>query len=152
MCIRDSEIVLLDRRLPVAVAGDSVTLVLADEIDISRGDMIAAATAEPAATRSLQARICWLASDAPNPAGRYLLKHTARTVKAKLTAIRDKVDINSFAHLPSPGNLAMNDIAHVSISLAQPLFADAYDANRGTGRFILIDEATHQTVAAGMIE
>ncbi len=149
---RIEEIVVIDRKLPTAVAGDSVTLVLADEIDISRGDLITAAGAEPAATRSINARICWLSTDAPNAAGRFLLKHTSRTVKAKLANIIDRIDINNFERLPSPGTLAMNDIAHVSLSLAQPLFADRYDDNRGSGRFILIDETTNQTVAAGMIE
>jgi sulfate adenylyltransferase subunit 1 len=149
---RIEEIFVIDRRLPTAVAGDSVTLVLADEIDISRGDLITTAGAEPAASRSINARICWLSTDAPNAAGRFLIKHTSRTVKAKLASIVDRIDINNFERLPSPGTLAMNDIAHVSLTLAQPLFADCYDDNRSSGRFILIDETTNQTVAAGMIE
>jgi sulfate adenylyltransferase subunit 1 len=146
------EIVSLDRRLPVAVAGDSVTLVLADEIDISRGDLIARAEAEPRDTKAIEARICWLATDAPNAAGRFLLKHTTRTVKARLANVADRVDINTLERQDSPAALAMNDIAHVSISLAQPIFVDRYEDNREMGAFILIDEATNQTVAAGMIE
>ena len=146
------EIVFLDQRLPLAVAGDSVTIVLADEIDISRGDVIASVGGEPRAAKAVEARICWMATDAPNAAGRFLLKHTSRTVKAKLSKINDRMDINTFERLPSPSTLAMNDIAHVSISLAQPIFTDPYDVNRATGSFILIDETTNQTVAAGMIE
>ena len=146
------EIVFLEQRLPLAVAGDSVTIVLADEIDISRGDVICAVAGEPRTAKSVEARICWMATDAPNAAGRFLLKHTSRTVKAKLSKINDRMDINTFERLPSPSTLAMNDIAHVSISLAQPIFIDPYDVNRATGSFILIDETTNQTVAAGMIE
>jgi sulfate adenylyltransferase subunit 1 len=146
------EIVFLDRQLPIAVAGDSVTLVLADEIDISRGDVISGAARPPRAAKSIEARLCWLSADAPNATGRFLLKHTSRTVKAKLAKLNDRLDINTFARQPSPATLAMNDIAHVSLNLAQPIFADTYETNRTTGAFILIDEATNQTVAAGMIE
>ena len=81
-----------------------------------------------------------------------MLKHTSRTVKAKLAKLNDRLDINTFARQPSPATLAMNDIAHVTLNLAQPIFADTYETNRTTGAFILIDEATNQTVAAGMIE
>jgi sulfate adenylyltransferase subunit 1 len=146
------EIVFLDRQLPIAVSGDSVTLVLADEIDISRGDVISGAARPPRAAKSIEARLCWLSADAPNATGRFLLKHTSRTVKAKLAKLNDRLDINTFARQPSPATLAMNDIAHVSLNLAQPIFADTYETNRTTGAFILIDEATNQTVAAGMIE
>ena len=146
------EIVLLDRKLPLAVAGDSVTLVLADDIDISRGDVISAAATPPRAAKRIDARICWLSTDAPNAAGRFVLKHTSRSVKAKLTRINDRLDINTFERQPTPSALAMNDIAHITLSLAQPIFIDPYDSNRTTGAFILIDETTNQTVAAGMIE
>ena len=146
------EIVLLDRQLPLAVAGDSVTLVLADEIDISRGDVIATATTPPRAAKSIEARICWLSADAPNAAGRFVLKHTSHSVKAKLAKINDRIDINTFERQPTPAALAMNDIAHVTLNLAKPIFVDAYASNRITGAFILIDETTNQTVAAGMID
>ena len=146
------EIVFLDRKLTVAVAGDSVTLVLADEIDISRGDIIAAAAHAPRVAKKVDARICWLSTDPPNAAGRFMLKHTTHSVKAKLAAVNDRMDINTFVRHPQPASLAMNDIAHVTLSLAQPIFADTYAVNRSTGSFILIDEATNQTVAAGMIE
>ncbi len=146
------DIVLLDKKLPLAVAGDSVTLVLADEIDISRGDVIAAAATPPRSAKSIEARICWLSTDAPNAAGRFVLKHTSHSVKAKLARINDRIDINTFERQPTPAALAMNDIAHVTLSLAKPIFIDAYDSNRITGAFILIDETSNQTVAAGMIE
>ncbi len=146
------EIVLLDQSLPVAVAGDSVTLVLADEIDISRGDVIASAQQPPIAGKRIDARICWLSTQAPNSTGRFLLKHTSRSVKAKLAKVNDRLDINTFERLPTPDALAMNDIAHVTIDLSQPIFLDPYAHNRITGAFILIDEASNQTVAAGMID
>jgi sulfate adenylyltransferase subunit 1 (EFTu-like GTPase family) len=81
-----------------------------------------------------------------------VLKHTTRSVKAKLVSLNDRVDVNTFGRLAAPAGLAMNDIAHVTLKLAQPLFVDSHGLNRATGSFILIDEATNQTVAAGMID
>jgi sulfate adenylyltransferase subunit 1 len=150
------DIVSLDESLPVAVAGDSVTLVLADDIDISRGDLLADPLHPPRPVKAIEARICWLSSgllDARTlPATRFVLKHTARSVKAKLVSLNDRVDVNTFERQVAPAGLAMNDIAHVALKLAQPLFVDPYGLNRATGSFILIDEATNQTVAAGMID
>ena len=150
------DIVSLDKSLPIAVAGDSVTVVLADDIDVSRGDMLADPAHRPHALKSVQARICWLSSDLLDArtasAARLLLKHTTRSVKAKLIALNYRVDINTLERQAAPAGLAMNDIAHVSLSLAQPLFVDSYESNRATGSFILIDEATNQTLAAGMID
>ena len=150
------DIISLDRSLPVAVAGDSVTVVLADDIDVSRGDMLADPAHRPHALKSVRARICWLSSDLLDArtasAARLLLKHTTRSVKAKLLSLNYRVDINTLEQQTTPTGLAMNDIAQVSLSLAQPLFADSYDLNRATGSFILIDEATNQTLAAGMID
>jgi sulfate adenylyltransferase subunit 1 len=150
------DIVSLGQSLPVAIAGDSVTLVLADDIDISRGDMLADPAFAPRTARSVDARICWL-SDAPLEAGaasisRFVLKHTTRSVKAKLASLDYRLEINTLERQAAPPGLAMNDIAHVSIALAQPVFVDSYGLNRATGSFILIDEATNQTVAAGMID
>jgi len=81
-----------------------------------------------------------------------VLKHTSHSVKAKLAKINDRIDINSFERQPTPAALAMNDIAHVTLNLAKPIFVDAYANNRITGAFILIDETTNHTVAAGMID
>jgi sulfate adenylyltransferase subunit 1 len=150
------DIVSLDRSLPIAVAGDSVTLVLSDEMDISRGDLLADPSLAPRSTKGVAARICWL-SEVPLDAraahaSRLVLKHTTRSVKAKLVSIDHRVEINTLQKQAAPAGLAMNDIAHVSLALAQPLFVDSYRLNRATGSFILIDEATHHTVAAGMIE
>ncbi|MGA8055668.1 MAG: sulfate adenylyltransferase subunit CysN [Burkholderiales bacterium] len=145
------EILVLGERRPAAVAGDSVTLTLADEIDISRGDLIAAVDHAPQAAKSIEARVCWLDTSPLNPVGRYLLKHTTRTVRAKIAAVVDRVDIHTLERVPASA-VAMNDIAHIKLALAQPIFFDAYATNRATGSFILIDEATNHTVAAGMIE
>ncbi len=149
---RIRDIVSLDRSLPLAVAGDSVTLLLEDEIDISRGDMIAHPDSAPAAHKSLTATVCWLATEDLNPAARYVLKHTSHVIKAKVAAIEHRLDIHTLDRHPAPATLAMNDIARITISLARPVFADPYAVNRETGAFILIDEATNQTVAAGMVE
>ncbi len=150
------DIVSLDKSLPVAVAGDSVTVVLADDIDVSRGDMLADPAHRPHALRSVRARICWLSSDLLDArtasTARLLLKHTTRSVKAKLLSLNYRVDINTLEQKAAPTSLAMNDIAHASLSLAQPLFVDSYELNRATGSFILIDEVSNQTVAAGMID
>jgi sulfate adenylyltransferase large subunit len=150
------DIISFGESRPVAVAGDSVTLVLADDIDVSRGDLLADPDHPPRVARSVQARICWLAAatldvEALHTA-RFLLKHTTRTVKARLLSLDYRVDVNTLERQATPGGLAMNDIAHVAVATGQPLFVDSYELNRTTGSFILIDEATNQTMAAGMIE
>ena len=150
------DIISLDRSLPFAVAGDSVTLVLSDDMDISRGDLLADPALPPRSTKAIAARICWL-SDASLDlraahASRLVLKHTTRSVKAKLDSVDYRVQINTLERHAAPSGLAMNDIAHVSIAVAQPLFVDPYRLNRATGSFILIDEAAHHTAAAGMID
>lgn len=134
-----------------AYAGESVALSLSDEIDISRGDQIADATRPPRAAQSLSATLIWLAVEPLQVGGRYLLKHTSRTVKAKVAWIRHVVDVETLEKRPASGPVAANDIAHAVLDLQQPVFFDSYDLNRTTGAFILIDELSNQTVAAGMI-
>jgi len=150
------DIVCLQSSLPVAVAGDSVTLTLADDIDISRGDLLAEPTLPPRVAKSIEARLCWLSAQPLDaralPAARFVLKHTTRGVKAKLVSLNSRVDVDTLERHAKPTGLAMNDIAHVALALAQPLFVDSYELNRATGSFILIDEASNQTVAAGMID
>ncbi|HZQ72590.1 MAG TPA: GTP-binding protein [Burkholderiales bacterium] len=137
------------RRL--ATAGDAVTVTLSDELDVSRGDMLVDTRRSPRASRSLRAEICWLAQSPLDPAGRYLLKHTTRTVRARVVTVNHRLDIHTLERAV-PDTIGMNDIAGVSLSLAQPIFCDPYRENRATGSFILIDEITHQTVAAGLVE
>jgi sulfate adenylyltransferase subunit 1 len=148
--IRD--IVSLEGPVAQAVAGDSVTLLLEHDLDISRGDMIAGTFEPPAVTQSLSARLCWLSAQPFEPQRRYLLRHTARTVKVKLRTIDARVNIHTLERDPFSGELAMNDIVHAHLALQQPIASDPYSANRATGAFILIDEVTNQTVAAGLID
>jgi sulfate adenylyltransferase subunit 1 len=149
------DVLSLDRSLPVAVAGDSVSVVLADEIDISRGDLLCGTEDIPLQAKALEARICWLSSEPLDAraiaAARFVLKHTSRSVKARLTAIHSRVDVGTLAEQPAPAGLIMNDIANVALALSQPVFMDPFRAHRATGSFILIDEVSNQTVAAGMI-
>ena len=146
------EIAGFDGARHVAVAGDCVTLILRDELDISRGDMLADAIRPPRVSRSIEAKLCWLAAEPLAPSGRYLLKHTTRTVKARVATLHHRLDIHTLEHGPVNGSIGMNDITHATLSLAQPILCDAYRENRATGAFILIDELSNQTVAAGMIE
>ena len=135
-----------------ARAGDSVSLVLADDIDVSRGAVFAQAADAPQARRSLAATLVWLATEPLDPRGRYLLKHTTRTVRARIASVKHVMDVNALVPRFDAPALAMNDIGDVALELAQPVFADAYAADRTTGAFILIDEHSHHTVAAGMVQ
>ena len=138
--------------LEEAPAPLSVAVALEDELDVSRGDLIAPVADAPAPVRELAATLCWLGDAPARPGGRYLLKHAARTVRAKLDAIDApaRPARRSTAHLA--GELALNDLARVRLRLGEPLAADPYADSRATGAFILIDEATNDTVAAGMVE
>ena len=133
-----------------AITEQSVTILLEDEIDISRGDMIVKSDALPTQTKQINATVCWLSETPMDRARTYLIRHTTRETKAKLTEIAYRVDVNTLEK-QAVERLAMNDIAQVSFKLAQPLLTDAYADNRGTGTFIVIDESTNNTVGAGMI-
>ncbi|THF62897.1 sulfate adenylyltransferase subunit CysN [Pseudothauera nasutitermitis] len=137
-------------RLERAIHEQSVTLLLEDEIDISRGDLIVKAAEAPEPVKQIDATLCWLSEAPLSPARTYLVRHTTREVKAKVAQIAHRVDVNTLAHEPA-AQLAMNDIARVTLKLAQPIVADAYADNRATGAFIVIDESTNNTVGAGMI-
>jgi len=130
----------------------SVAVELEDDVDISRGDLIVHAGGGPAAARSLEADIAWLGTAPLDPRRTYALRHTTRDVRARVTRIADRWNVETQAREPAPPTLAMNDIGRVHLALAQPVFADRYAAHRTTGSFILIDEATNDTVAAGMIQ
>jgi sulfate adenylyltransferase subunit 1 len=135
-----------------AVAGDSITLLLADDLDISRGDMIVGGFDPPALKQTISARLCWLSAEPFEPQRHYLLRHTTRSVKARIRNIDARVNIHTLERDPFSGQLGMNDIVHAHFVLQQPIACDAYAANRATGAFILIDEVTDQTVAAGLID
>ena len=144
------DIVTLDGSLDVAVAGQSVTLLLNEYLDISRGDMLAAAERPATLLKTVNADICWLSEEPLDMRRKYWLKHTTRQVAARVAKIDSLLDINTQERHPGD-SVALNGIARVSINVQQPLAADAYDHIRSTGAFILIDEVSHQTVAAGMI-
>jgi len=135
---------------PRAGAEQSITLLLEDEIDISRGDMIVKSGELPTITREIDAMLCWLSEVPLDPRRKYLVRHTTRASKAMLAGIAFRMDINSMDHQAAE-KLAMNDIARVSLKLAQQIFVDRYASNRATGAFIVIDESSNNTVGAGMI-
>ena len=147
---RVKDIQVLGESQARAVAEQSVTLLLADEIDISRGDMIVKTGELPQVTKQIDAMLCWLSESPLDPRRKYLLRHTTRDTKAMLAGIEFRVDINTMERQAAE-RLAMNDIARVRFKLAQPIFADPYAESRGTGAFIVIDESSNNTVAAGMI-
>jgi sulfate adenylyltransferase subunit 1 (EFTu-like GTPase family) len=140
-----------DGTLEEAVEGPSVTVTLADDVDVSRGDLIAAADAPPAVSSELEADLCWFGSAPLRVGGRYGLKHTTRSTRAIVQELRWRVDVNTLDQVPAD-SLTMNEIARVRIKTAQPLAHDPYHVDRVTGGFILIDEGTNETVAAGMIQ
>ncbi len=133
-----------------AIHEQSVTLLLEDEIDISRGDMIVKTAEAREPLKQIEATVCWLAETPMSPARTYLIRHTTREVKAKLAGIDHRLDVNTLEK-EAADTLAMNDIALVKFKLAQPIFADPYRTNRATGAFIVIDESNNNTVGAGMI-
>jgi sulfate adenylyltransferase large subunit len=140
-----------DGEIDAAFPPMSVTLRLADDIDVSRGDMIAGVEAAPEPARELEATVCWMAEQPLRAGGRYALKHTTRSARAIVDALEHRVDINTLAHEPAPEALGLNEIGRVRLRLSTPLVADPYARNRATGSFILIDEASGDTVGAGMI-
>jgi sulfate adenylyltransferase subunit 1 len=133
-----------------AIAEQSVTILLEDDIDISRGDMIVKSDEVPRQTKQVDAMLCWLSEQPLDRARTYLIRHTTRDAKAKLAGIEYRLDVNTLEH-GAAEKLAMNDIAKVSFKLSQPVFVDAYADNRTTGAFIVIDESSNNTVGAGMI-
>jgi len=139
-----------DGPLATAVARQAVTVRLADEVDVSRGDLIAAADDVPTVTSQLEATVCWMA-DAPLVVGRtLLLKHTTRTVKAMVTELHDTLDVATLTSGATAG-LALNDIGRITLRLAAPVFVDDYADDRTTGPSVLVDPVTGATVAAGMV-
>ena len=144
------DILTLDASLESASVGQSVTILLDEYLDISRGDMLVQADKPATLLKTVEADICWLSEEPLDMRRKYWLKHTTKQVAARVTKIDTLLDINTQERRPADA-LKLNDIATVSINVQQPLAADAYDSIRSTGSFILIDEVTHQTVAAGMI-
>ena len=144
------EIATYDGNLQTAYAPQSVAITLTDEIDISRGDMFVKADYLPTVAKEFEAMLCWLSETPLDKNRKYLVKHTTRTAKCLFSSIDYRVDVNTLEQHANP-TVNMNDIAHVAMKVQQPLAFDHYQRNRATGCFIVIDEATNNTVAAGMI-
>jgi sulfate adenylyltransferase subunit 1 len=141
----------MDGEIDEAFAPMSVTIRLKDEIDISRGDMIVRKNNQPEAKQDVEAMVCWLGDKPMQANGKYALKHTSNDVRCMVKEIQYKLDINTLHRLKDDKNIEMNDIARIQLRTTKPLFVDSYSRNRMTGSFVLIDEATNNTVAAGMI-
>ena len=147
---RVSGIEFFGERLGEAVAGQSVTLLLEEEVDLSRGDLIAGAAGAPTPTTDLVATLCWLGERPLEQSPRLLLRHGTTTVRARVQELLGLLDLQTQEHLPAR-DLAMNDIATVRLRLQQPIAPDPHARVRSGGSFILIDETTNATVAAGLV-
>ena len=140
-----------DGPLQEAFCPQSVTLVLADDLDVSRGDMIVDPEDLPGESTELHAKICWLHPKPLQAGRRYLLKHTTQTVQAAVTAIDHRINVSTLEQEPDAPALAMNDLGSIRLRTAKPLIYDGFAANRQTGSFILIEPGTNATVGAGML-
>jgi sulfate adenylyltransferase subunit 1 (EFTu-like GTPase family) len=128
----------------------SVALRVEDQLDISRGDMIVEPDDPPVSSRDLEAIVCWMSEEPLREGGRYAIKHTTRGARAIIEDLEHRVNVNTLAH-ESADELTLNEIGRVSLRTSAPLLVDPYSRNRTTGSFILIDEATGDTAAAGMV-
>ena len=137
--------------LDAAVPGMSVTIRLADDHDVSRGDLLSDPERAPTVARELEATICWMSERPLEPRARLAIKQTTRTARAVVDELVSVVDMHTLEDRPGPERLELNDIAKVRLRLSEPLAVDPYAENRATGAFILIGEATNDTVAAGMV-
>jgi sulfate adenylyltransferase large subunit len=141
----------LDGPLESAVPPQAVTIRLADDVDVSRGDMLADPADPPTVARELEARVCWMSDRPLEPRARLAVKQTTRSVRAIAEELVSRVDVHAIEDVPGPERLELNDIGVVRLRLSEPLCVDRYADNRTTGAFVLIDEATNETVGAGMV-
>ncbi|HEX3628577.1 MAG TPA: GTP-binding protein [Verrucomicrobiae bacterium] len=146
-----ADIWTVDGSLSEAFCPQSVTLCLADDIDVSRGDIIVGTENLPGRSTDLRARVCWMLARPLQPNKKYLLKHSAQTVQAVVTTLEHRIDLTRFEPEPAPPQLAMNDIGVIHLKTAKPLVFDGYNSNRITGAFVLIEPGTNATAAAGML-
>ncbi len=124
---------------------------LEDDIDISRGDMIVRSNNKPEASQDVEVMLCWLNNNPAKPRAKYTIKHTSNDQKAMIKEVVYKIDINTLERNSEDKTLSMNSISKVKIRTTKPLMVDSYRENRTTGSIILVDDATNETVAAGMI-
>ncbi len=144
---------MMEESLEVGFAPQSVSITLEDEIDISRGDMLVKKNngSEPHNSQDVEAMVCWFNERKLMPRGKYVVKHTSADARCMVTDIQYKMNINTLEKNTEDKEVGMNDIARIKLRTTKPLFFDAYSRNRITGSLILVDEATNETVAAGMI-
>ena len=140
-----------EKSLKKAMAGDSVVITLEDDIDITRGNMIATPSNMPSMEQEIEMMICWFNPRPLVSNGKYAVRHTSNETRAVIKGIKYKVNINTLEENTEDLNIGMNDIARISIKTANPLFFDTYKKNNNTGSVILIDEGTNETMGAGMI-
>jgi sulfate adenylyltransferase large subunit len=140
-----------DGPIAEALPGQSVTILLEDDVDVSRGDLLADPERPPVAAREVTARVCWMTERPLEERARLHVKHTTRTVPARVDAIESVVDIHTLDDRVQPGRMELNDLGVVRFRLADPIVVDPYAQNRATGAFILVDEATNDTVGAAMV-
>ena len=142
----------MDGSLQEVFAPMSATITLEDEIDMSRGDMLVKANNQPVPTQDIDAMVCWFSSNKSLAGrGKFILRHTTKEVKAIVTEVCYKININTLRKIEDDLTLNLNDIGRIKVRTSAPLIADSYKSNRTTGSFVLIDELTNATVAAGMI-
>ena len=140
-----------DGPVPEAFCPQSVTVVLEHDIDVSRGSMLIGADHLPGSLSELHAEVCWMHPRALQPGKRYFLKHTTHTVQVVVTSLINKLNMSTLETIPEPAELVVNDIGEIRLRSSQPLVFDGYATNRLTGSFILIEQGTNATVAAGML-
>jgi bifunctional enzyme CysN/CysC len=140
-----------DGELPEAFPPQSVTVLLEDDLDVSRGDMLVSAGEHPTSARTLEATVAWMADEPLVARGKYVVRHTTREVRGIVEEVLHKVDVDTLGPDSGATQLELNDIGQIKLRLSAPLVVDDYRRNRQTGSFILIDEATNATVGAGMI-
>jgi bifunctional enzyme CysN/CysC len=141
-----------DGEVDEAYAPMAVTITLADELDISRGDMLCRPHNMPTVSQDIDGQVCWMDESATLAAGRkYAIKHTTRWARAMIKELDYRIDVNTLHRDETATELSLNEIGRIKMRVTQPLFVDPYQSNRQTGSFILVDEASNKTVAAGMI-
>jgi sulfate adenylyltransferase subunit 1 len=145
------DLVTLEGSIAAAGPGRSVTIVLDRQIDVARGDVLSHRVAPPRIVRRFGAKLAWMDREPLSTQGRYWLKQGTRTVRARIETLESRLDLDTLQPQAS-ATLDFNDLGHARIAVAQPIVADRYRDNRASGSFILVDEATHHTVAAGMID
>ena len=140
-----------DGEVAEAFSPMSVCMTLHDDIDISRGDMLVRENNQPTINQDIDVMICWMNEKQMIPKGKYTIRHTSQTARCIIKEVKYKMDINTLHRMEDEKEIGLNDIGRITIRTTKPLFFDSYKRNRNTGSIILVDEATNETVAAGMV-